>query len=72
MADLDAGRVQICAPSLAACAADHSNVPINGGPAAMNMVSVRISGYAYAPVFSTVLPVSLDLKDISVTMRAFP
>ena len=72
VADLDAGRVQICAPSLAACAADHSNVPINGGPAAMNLVSVRISGYDYTPLFSAFLPATLGFRDISVTMRAFP
>jgi Flp pilus assembly protein TadG len=72
VADLSTSKVQICAPSLAACAADHANVSINGGLATMNLVSVRISGYAYAPLFSAVLPASLGFKDILVTMRAFP
>lgn len=72
VADLASSAVVICAPSLAACAADHANVSINGGIHTMNLVSVRISGYAYASAFSAVLPASLGFKDIRVTMRAFP
>ncbi|WP_298235032.1 TadE/TadG family type IV pilus assembly protein [uncultured Azohydromonas sp.] len=65
--DLDSEAIEICTPALCE---DHDDEPIDGGT--MDLVSVRIHNYAYAPLFSALLPAPLNFKDISVTMRAFP
>lgn len=65
VADLSSTHVAICTPTT--CAVDHSDQ--TNGIATVDLVSVRISGYAYTSLFSAMLPATLDFHDISVTMR---
>ncbi len=71
VADLDPDDVEICAPTVASCAGTHAGQP-TAGVGTVDLVSVRISGYAYTSVFSVLLPATLGFSDIRVTMRARP
>lgn len=67
VADLDpTENIEICTATL--CDASHSNQPLTGG-GTMDLVSVRIHGYAYTSLFSVLLPAKLPFSDIRVTMR---
>ena len=67
VADLDTDDIEICTPQLCA---DHDDEDTGSGT--MDLVSVRITGYAYTSLFSLLLPATVDFHDISVTMRAHP
>jgi Flp pilus assembly protein TadG len=66
--DLTTSMVSICTP---ATCNDH-NAVLTASGTAVNLVSVRISGYAYVSLFSTLLPAKLEFSPINVTMRAHP
>ena len=63
---LTTGMVNICNAS--ACPGTHAAVPTGSG--AVNLVTVRISGYIYNSIVTYVAPATLNFNDISVTMRA--
>jgi Flp pilus assembly protein TadG len=66
-ADLDpAENIEICTATL--CNASHSDQLLTSG-GTVDLVSVRIHGYAYTSLFSVLLPAKLPFSDIRVTMR---
>ncbi|HUG26553.1 TadE/TadG family type IV pilus assembly protein [Piscinibacter sp.] len=63
---LTTAMVSIC--NAATCPSTHASVPTGTG--AVNLVTVRISGYTYTSIVTYVAPATLDFSDISVTMRS--
>jgi len=63
---LTTSMVDICDAST--CPGDHAAV--STGTGAVNLVTVRISGYTYESIVTYVAPATLDFSDISVTMRS--
>ena len=64
--DLSTGMVDIC--DAATCPGTHASVATGSG--AVNLVTVRITGYTYRSVATYVAPALLNFNDISVTMRS--
>jgi Flp pilus assembly protein TadG len=68
---LTEAMVKLCTPSdYAACTADHSSVATGSGT--MDLVSVRIVGFSYTPMFSAMLTAPLTFSTIGLTMRTGP
>ena len=63
---LTTGMVDIC--DATACAGTHASVATGSG--AVNLVTVRITGYTYNSIVTFVAPATLNFSDISVTMRS--
>lgn len=66
---LTASMVQACTPAL--CPGDHDNVLTPNGNN-LDLVSIRVSGYAYTSMFSALLPAQLTFSPIGVTLRQRP
>ena len=63
--ELDTTMITIC--DAATCPATHSAQPTGTG--VVNLVTVTITGYAFTPILSLVVPDPLMFNDISSTMR---
>jgi hypothetical protein len=71
VAGLTEAMIQICTPSDdSACTEDHSAVATGSGT--LDLVSVRIVGFTYTPMFSAVITAPLAFSSIGLTMRARP
>jgi Flp pilus assembly protein TadG len=63
---LTTSRIDIC--DAVSCPATHASV--STGTGAVNLVTVRITGYTYNSIVTYVAPATLNFNDISVTMRS--
>jgi len=63
---LTTAMIDIC--DAVTCPATHASVPTGTG--AVNLVSVRVTGYVYNSIVTYVAPKTLNFGDIAVTMRS--